>query len=353
MVLRAFVVGTERTAMLREHPPGGAPRNLRLLVVAVLLTGCLHKVAPQQLDQRTPVAVAFVSEEGTPVPDAFRARIFKVLDSRNLEAHEIDSGVVQAQKLSTERYRALMAAAPDAPFDLLVETRTVFFGQTLERFRWTVSLKLTAGRTGIPPVTDAVDLPATLERENEREADAMEDVSDFAAARLAPLIDGLLISPTAVAPVDGGTASIAPAADSIYFVMVDRFANGDRSNDADANVADPVAFHGGDFVGIEQHLDWLTQLGVGTVWLSPVFAMRTLPYNGYAAFHVATGSTTSTHVEPRFGTEGRAQGPERSAGLERHRPDARPRAQPCRPRDDAHEDAPRVVSRQGRHRRLE
>lgn len=67
------------------------------------------------------------------------------------------------------------------------------------------------------------------------------------------------------------------AADFIYLIMPDRFANGDGSNDKFADMADtnadpknPYWRHGGDFKGITNHLDYLQQLGVTSLWLTPV-----------------------------------------------------------------------------------
>ena len=66
-------------------------------------------------------------------------------------------------------------------------------------------------------------------------------------------------------------------ADFIYLLMPDRFANGDESNDAFPEMADPIADrnnpfarHGGDLQGVQQHLDYFTDLGVTALWLNPV-----------------------------------------------------------------------------------
>ncbi len=61
----------------------------------------------------------------------------------------------------------------------------------------------------------------------------------------------------------------------IYLIMTDRFANGDPSNDNpaispglhDRNRA--WLYHGGDFQGVLDHLDYLRDLGVTTLWLTP------------------------------------------------------------------------------------
>ncbi len=88
----------------------------------------------------------------------------------------------------------------------------------------------------------------------------------------------------------------------IYFVMVDRFANGDPSNDAAVDPADPQAFHGGDLRGVQQHLDDLVPLGVTDLWLSPIFAMRTDKIDAWGAFH-GYWVRDLARIEPRFGDD--------------------------------------------------
>lgn len=57
-----------------------------------------------------------------------------------------------------------------------------------------------------------------------------------------------------------------------YFVLTDRFANGDTKNDASygrVKTSDGVgSFHGGDIVGLTEKLDYLNDLGVNAVWIS-------------------------------------------------------------------------------------
>ena len=56
----------------------------------------------------------------------------------------------------------------------------------------------------------------------------------------------------------------------IYQILVDRFANGDRGNDYRIQADALARYHGGDWLGIEQNLDYLQELGVTTLWISPV-----------------------------------------------------------------------------------
>lgn len=86
--------------------------------------------------------------------------------------------------------------------------------------------------------------------------------------------------------------------DVMYLIMPDRFADGDTSNDPQPSERNlPRGWHGGDLHGIEQHLDYLQQLGITTIWTTPVYsnAGGTEDYHGYAA-------TNMYAVDPHLGT---------------------------------------------------
>lgn len=94
------------------------------------------------------------------------------------------------------------------------------------------------------------------------------------------------------------------ASDVLYLIMPDRFANGDVSNDvvkgmkeARVDRKDPFARHGGDFKGIDNHLDYIKDLGVTAIWLNPVQEndMEQGSYHGYAI-------TDYYNVDRRFGS---------------------------------------------------
>lgn len=79
--------------------------------------------------------------------------------------------------------------------------------------------------------------------------------------------------------------------DLIYLIMPDRFANGDYSNDRIAHYKDQTLNrdsmyhrHGGDIQGVTQHLGYLQDLGVTTVWLTPILEndMPNRTEHGYA-----------------------------------------------------------------------
>ena len=56
----------------------------------------------------------------------------------------------------------------------------------------------------------------------------------------------------------------------IYQVMVDRFDDGDRGNDYRIDRSSLARYQGGDWLGVEDHLDYLQKLGVTALWISPI-----------------------------------------------------------------------------------
>ena len=93
------------------------------------------------------------------------------------------------------------------------------------------------------------------------------------------------------------------AADAIYLVMPDRFANGNQNNDSvmtltdKVNRGDPAGRHGGDLQGISEHLDYLAEMGFTQIWSTPLTENNQpqASYHGYA-------STNLYQVDARFGS---------------------------------------------------
>ena len=56
----------------------------------------------------------------------------------------------------------------------------------------------------------------------------------------------------------------------IYQVLIDRFNDGDDGNNYLLDRENMARYHGGDWVGLEQRLDYIEDLGVTTLWISPV-----------------------------------------------------------------------------------
>ncbi|RXK61890.1 alpha-amylase [Lacibacter luteus] len=86
-------------------------------------------------------------------------------------------------------------------------------------------------------------------------------------------------------------ANGATSSDLMYLIMPDRFSNGDPSNDRvpgmkDQTLRRDTVFnrHGGDLKGIQNHLNYFTDLGVTTLWLNPIIEndMAERTEHGYA-----------------------------------------------------------------------
>jgi len=95
------------------------------------------------------------------------------------------------------------------------------------------------------------------------------------------------------------------SSDVLYLIMPDRFANGDSSNDVWDNEAidrkEPFARHGGDLAGINNHLDYLQDLGVTALWLTPVLENKMNSPEKYKSYH-GYAITDYYQVDKRLGT---------------------------------------------------
>lgn len=97
----------------------------------------------------------------------------------------------------------------------------------------------------------------------------------------------------------------------IYFVMTDRFANGDTSNDEAGLTGfsavtgyDPTDigyFHGGDLKGLTSKLDYIQGLGFNSIWITPPVKQRYVQGDS-AAYHGYWGLDFTT-IDPHLGTE--------------------------------------------------
>lgn len=99
----------------------------------------------------------------------------------------------------------------------------------------------------------------------------------------------------------------------MYFMLVDRFLNGDKANDKPLNRPDvkpKVDFWGGDLTGLQQKITdgYFDKLGVNTLWISPLNQNPLEPY-GYSAIGKTKFSgyhgywpISSSKVDTRFGT---------------------------------------------------
>ncbi|MGH3879836.1 MAG: alpha-amylase family glycosyl hydrolase [Actinophytocola sp.] len=139
-----------------------------------------------------------------------------------------------------------------------------------------------------------------------------------AVALLVPLVvAGLATTPAAAAPDRGAQALHSvrgPVTDeNFYFVMADRFANGDTGNDLGGLPADPLVsgfdptkkgfYNGGDLKGLRGKLDYIQDLGTTSIWLTPSFKNKAVqledgPSAGYHGYWI----TDFTQIDPHLGS---------------------------------------------------
>lgn len=97
-------------------------------------------------------------------------------------------------------------------------------------------------------------------------------------------------STQASAFVASGSPGVLAEGDVIYQVLVDRFSNGNTSNDnfgyGDYDPSNLGMYHGGDWQGLTNHLQYIKNLGVTAIWLSPVSRQQPLSRDGLeASYH--------------------------------------------------------------------
>ena len=104
-----------------------------------------------------------------------------------------------------------------------------------------------------------------------------------------------------------------PQDEVIYFLLPDRFANGDAGNDHGGYAADrlvsgfdpsnPEFYHGGDLAGVIERLDYIQGLGATAIWMAPIFKNKPVqptvgrPMAGFHGYWI----TDFTRPDPHFG----------------------------------------------------
>jgi len=85
----------------------------------------------------------------------------------------------------------------------------------------------------------------------------------------------------------------------IYQVLTDRFSNGDPGNDFRVDLSAMGKYHGGDWKGLEDNLDYLQELGVTTLWISPIIKNvdTDAGFDGYHGYW----AQDLTKLNPHFG----------------------------------------------------
>ncbi|WP_024287088.1 pullulanase-type alpha-1,6-glucosidase [Cellulomonas sp. KRMCY2] len=110
------------------------------------------------------------------------------------------------------------------------------------------------------------------------------------------------------------------SAEQFYFVMTDRFANGDPLNDTGGLTGDRLTtgfdptdkgfYNGGDLAGLRAQLDYIDGLGTTAIWLTPSFLNRPVQGTGAdasAGYH-GYWITDFTQIDPHLGTNAELEG---------------------------------------------
>lgn len=131
---------------------------------------------------------------------------------------------------------------------------------------------------------------------------------------LAASLAAALLSTTALAQAPDYRARL-PQDEIIYFLLPDRFDNGDATNDTGGipggrldHGFDPTHegfYHGGDLAGVERRLDYIQGLGATAIWMAPIFKNKPVQGEPGREFAGAHGYwiTDFTRVDPHFGDE--------------------------------------------------
>ncbi|HEY8985098.1 MAG TPA: alpha-amylase family glycosyl hydrolase, partial [Streptomyces sp.] len=139
------------------------------------------------------------------------------------------------------------------------------------------------------------------------------------AALVPPVAAHATTPPAPPAPPSDAKLAAEPARhdatrEQFYFVLPDRFANGDTANDRGGltgsrlstgyDPTDKGFYQGGDLKGLTQRLDYIKGLGTTAIWLAPIFKNRPVQGSGNdvsAGYH-GYWITDFTQVDPHFGT---------------------------------------------------
>lgn len=130
----------------------------------------------------------------------------------------------------------------------------------------------------------------------------------------ATLLLGAALLSASAALAQGGYRDRLPEDEFIYFVLPDRFENGDRGNDTGGirggrldHGFDPRHkgfFQGGDLRGLARRLDYLQEMGITAIWLGPIYQNNPVqgpPGQESAAYH-GYWITNFLEVDPHFGS---------------------------------------------------
>lgn len=87
---------------------------------------------------------------------------------------------------------------------------------------------------------------------------------------------------------------------STYFLLTDRFADGDKSNNVDGYDPTDIGYwHGGDFKGLSTRLEYIKSMGFTSIWITPPFVQQSI--QGSSAAYHGYWALDFMHVDPHLG----------------------------------------------------
>jgi alpha-amylase len=241
---------------------------------------------------------------------------------------EYDKGAMEGDQVRFNKALPLTACA-DAPFNLKVRVAgDLRF--TLDENVNSITLKLLPKKTVSKPFTRALpdiacsawasNSPVTVDVSNTFKNG--EVIRDFYSGNLATVQNNQV---TMIPKTGSNGLLLLERADhtpsefswdnlTVYFIMTDRFHNGDKSNDQpfgrQKDGKDEIGtFHGGDIKGITQKLDYIKALGANAIWMTPlieqVHGFVGGGKNGDFPFYAYHGywALDYTKLDPNFGTD--------------------------------------------------
>lgn len=112
-----------------------------------------------------------------------------------------------------------------------------------------------------------------------------------------------------------GKINRLPQDEITYFLLLDRFENGDKSNDTGGLSGDRLQtgfdpsskgfYHGGDLKGLMSRLEYIQNMGATAIWLAPIFKNKPVqgPKGDESAAYHGYWITDFTTIDPHLGTE--------------------------------------------------
>jgi len=174
-------------------------------------------------------------------------------------------------KVYTDKGVAVPEALKELKFDTLKgEVSFALDKEFMRKEGWKdgepVSLQVFTSKDFSLQVTDTLDKPA--EKPWEKDGKLTSVINTASPSSYVPKIDGDWRD------------------DIIYFVLTDRFEDGDVTNNMDVNKGDLRRYHGGDLQGIINKMDYLKDIGISTIWISPVIDNQTsfIESDGYHGY---------------------------------------------------------------------